>query len=875
MSIDIAEMLKEPRMIKVCAPMVRYSKLQFRTLVRQYDCDICFTPMILADSFVQSEKARDNEFSTNNGDKPLVVQFAAKNVYDFLNATELVAPYCNGVDLNCGCPQRWALKDGYGADLLKKPDLVKDLIYQNRSLAPSKNGKRPLLFDISNNVTIRQVVSPVQQTKKKVCRNVKNVQIPEYKAVALSANDVQATQEVISEHEERMKKIFSKPFKIPIPGYQLSGRALGIRLSGPRRPLHDPEEANALVVYSPPELSEHEKLKIDQSKQLVHVVVDPLLCNILRPHQREGVKFMYECVTGKRIEGAYGCIMADEMGLGKTLQCITLLWTLLKQGPEAKPLIEKAIIVAPSSLVKNWYNEIFKWLKNRVQPLAIDGGNKVDIDTKLTGFMKTYGRRCINPILIISYETFRLHAQVLHQDEVGLVLCDEGHRLKNSENQTYQALINLKAKRRVLLSGTPIQNDLLEYFSLVHFVNQGLLGTAQEFRKKFEIPILRGQDAAATDTERKLAQERLAELVSIVNKCLIRRTSALLSKYLPLKYELVVCIRMGKLQTDLYNSFIQSDSVRKSMEENSANSKKGKSFSTLAAITLLKKLCCHPDLVYDKILEKSDGFENAAKLMPPNYNTKEIMPELSGKLMVLDCLLASIKTTTNDKIVLVSNYTQTLDLFEKLCHKRCYNYVRLDGTMTIKKRSKVVEKFNDPNSNDFIFMLSSKAGGCGLNLIGANRLVMFDPDWNPANDDQAMARVWRDGQKKLCFIYRFLCTGTIEEKIFQRQAHKKALSSTVVDQEEDVARHFTLNDLRDLFKLEENTISDTHAKFKCKRCVNGIEVKGPPEQSDCNSDLSDWRHIYNPRHLPDIPLRQCWSCGISFVFCHRSHEQVK
>lgn len=120
-------------------------------------------------------------------------------------------------------------------------------------------------------------------------------------------------------------------------------------------------------------------------------------------------------------------------------------------------------------------------MKNRVQPLAIDGGKKADIDAKLAGFMKTYGRRCVNPILIISYETFRLHAHALHQDEVGLVLCDEGHRLKNSENQTYQALINLKAKRRVLLSGTPIQNDLLEYFSLVHFVNQGLLGTAQVY----------------------------------------------------------------------------------------------------------------------------------------------------------------------------------------------------------------------------------------------------------------------------------------------------------------------------------------------------------------------------------------------------------
>ncbi|XP_043247794.1 DNA repair and recombination protein RAD54-like isoform X3 [Colletes gigas] len=734
-----------------------------------------------------------------------------------------------------------------------------------RSFAPSQRGKRPLLSDVSNNTSFSPIVPQVHQAKKKVCRNIRDVKIPECKAIALTADDVQATQE-----EEKVKKLLSKPFKIPIPGYQLSGRALGTHLSGPRRPLHDPDEANALIVYSPPKLSEHDRLKLDQSKQLVHVVVDPLLCNILRPHQREGVKFMYECVTGKRIEGAYGCIMADEMGLGKTLQCITLLWTLLKQGPEAKPLIEKAIIVAPSSLVKNWYNEIFKWLKNRVQPLAIDGGNKADIDVKLTGFMKTYGRRCANPILIVSYETFRLHAHVLHQDEVGLVLCDEGHRLKNSENQTYQALINLKAKRRVLLSGTPIQNDLLEYFSLVHFVNQGLLGTAQEFRKQFEIPILRGQDAAATDAERNLAQERLSKLITIVNKCLIRRTSALLSKYLPLKHELVVCIKMGKLQTDLYKSFIQSDSIKKSMEEDSEGSKKG---SSLSAITLLKKLCNHPDLVYDKILKKTEGFENAASLLPSNYSTKEILPELSGKLMVLDCLLASIKTTTNDKIVLVSNYTQTLDLFEKLCHKRCYNYVRLDGTMTIKKRAKVVEKFNNQDSNDFIFMLSSKAGGCGLNLIGANRLVMFDPDWNPANDDQAMARVWRDGQKKPCFVYRFLCTGTIEEKIFQRQAHKKALSSTVVDQEEDVARHFTLNDLRDLFKLEEDTISDTHAKFKCKRCINGIEVTGPPEQSDCNSDLSDWRHAHNPRTLPDLSLRQCWSSGISFVFHNRSHDK--
>ncbi|THK33235.1 DNA repair and recombination protein RAD54-like [Diachasma alloeum] len=757
----------------------------------------------------------------------------------------------------------------------------------NRSLAPSQCGKRPLLLNIEN-INTSAITQYKREEPKNVDENVapreKRIRlaakgnpllIADKKAVKLSDKDLSATQDIISDHERTIRDLLKKPFKIPIPGYELSGRSLGSRLSGPRRPLHDPYAANALVVYEPPELSEHERLKIDESKMLVHVVVDPQLCNILRPHQREGVKFMYECVTGKRIDGAFGCIMADEMGLGKTLQCITLLWTLLKQGPEAKPLIEKAIIVAPSSLVKNWYNEIFKWLGSRVRPLAIDGGSKTEIDNKLTGFMKTFGRRCVNPILIISYETFRLHAHVLHHDEVGLVLCDEGHRLKNSENQTYQSLMGLKAKRRVLLSGTPIQNDLLEYFSLVHFVNAGLLGTAQEFRKKFENPILRGQDAAASDSERVRAQECLQELVTVVNKCLIRRTSALLSKYLPIKYELVVCVKMTELQSTLYKNFIKSEAIRKSMSNHEGEKKGGGTLSALSAITLLKKLCNHPDLVYEKIQQNSEGFEGASKLLPANYSTKEVLPELSGKLMVLDTLLASIKSTTTDKIVLVSNYTQTLDLFEKLCAKRTYRYVRLDGTMSIKKRAKVVENFNNPDSGDFIFMLSSKAGGCGLNLIGANRLVMFDPDWNPANDDQAMARVWRDGQKKPCFVYRFLCTGTIEEKIFQRQAHKKALSSTVVDQEDDVCRHFTLTDLRDLFKLEENTVSDTHSKFKCKRCVNGMEIKGPPEDSDCNSDLSDWRHAHGPRLLPDIPLRHCWRSGISFVFHHRSTETVK
>uniref|UniRef100_A0A8D8TTW0 DNA repair and recombination protein RAD54-like n=2 Tax=Cacopsylla melanoneura TaxID=428564 RepID=A0A8D8TTW0_9HEMI len=741
-----------------------------------------------------------------------------------------------------------------------------------RSCAPSQLSKR----SPNDSPGINSFTPPV---KKRQCGSLKlrkplstkdNEETP--------SSQLPMTKEEVSVHENLIRQILAKPFKVPILNYTGGGyhsKGLGVRREGQRKSLHDPTAPNALVLYTPPQLSAHDLLKIDKDKIEVHIVVDPVLSNILRPHQREGVKFMFECVTGVRIEDAYGCIMADEMGLGKTLQCITLMWTLLRQGPLAKPLIDKAIIVAPSSLVKNWCNEITKWLGGRVSALPIDGGSKEHIDNQLNSFMQTYGRRPVNPILVISYETFRSHASVLHKNEVGLVLCDEGHRLKNCESQTYQALMGLKAKRRVLLSGTPIQNDLLEYFSLVHFVNQGILGTAQEFRKHYEIPILRGQDSCATDAERSKSKERLEQLIGIVNRCLIRRTSALLSKYLPMKTEQVVCIKMTELQKTLYTNLIKSDAVRRTVKEDQ-NTKLG--MTALSSITSLKKLSNHPDLVMDKIQTKSDGFEKALSILPEgylaSYKSGKLLIELSAKLMVLDTMLAVIKMTTDDKIVLVSNYTQTLDLFERLSKLRSYKYVRLDGSMTIKKRAKVVDSFNK-TADEFIFMLSSKAGGCGLNLIGANRLVMFDPDWNPANDDQAMARVWRDGQKKPCFVYRFLSTGSIEEKMMQRQAHKKALSSSVVDCEEDVARHFSMSELRSLFQLEENTISDTHDKIKCKRCVNGVQVKPPPPESDCTDDLSCWHHVTDKRWLVDPILKHCWAAGVSFVFYQHSTKAEK
>ncbi|KAK2734802.1 DNA-dependent ATPase protein rad54 [Myotisia sp. PD_48] len=725
----------------------------------------------------------------------------------------------------------------------------------------------------------------------------------------------------VKDKDSTFKQKFSVPLLDKTAGGYDSGRpapTLGMRrgVTFVVKPLHDPSGEFAIVLYDPTVDDKpcvvaeepgkekdaletaQEKAKLDaplmhkslaeilgikkqvEERPKVPVVIDPRLAKVLRPHQVQGVKvcvkedspigFLYRCTTGLVDDNARGCIMADGMGLGKTLQCISLLWTLLKQSPEAgKATIDKSIIVCPASLVGNWANELVKWLgKDAINPFVIDG--KVS-KPEIRQWAIASGRSVVRPVLIVSYETLRMHTEDLQDTPIGLLLCDEGHRLKNGDSQTYTALNGLNVQRRVILSGTPIQNDLSEYYSLLDFANPGILGTRNEFHKKYEMPILRGRDADGTDDQRKRGDECLAELLNLVNKFIIRRSNALLSKYLPVKYEHVVFCNLSPFQLDLYNHFIQSPDIKSLL--------KGKGSQPLKAIGILKKLCNHPDLL--KLAEDLPGSE---QYFPEDYappenrgRNRDVNSWYSGKMVVLDRMLARIRQDTNDKIVLISNYTQTLDLFERLCRSRAYGSLRLDGKMHAKKRQKLVDRFNDPDSEEFVFLLSSKAGGCGINLIGANRLVLFDPDWNPAADQQALARVWRDGQKKDCFVYRFIATGTIEEKIFQRQSHKQSLSSCVVDSAEDVERHFSLDSLRELFQFKPNTTSDTHDTFKCKRCrPDGIQhIKAP---AMLYGDTSSWNHFVNSHEqgpmdkIQDLLLRQETSeKDVSAVFQYISH----
>ncbi|KAF8643841.1 hypothetical protein AX16_008858 [Volvariella volvacea WC 439] len=692
-----------------------------------------------------------------------------------------------------------------------------------------------------------------------------------------------------------------------------SNVSLGIRPQAKLipRPLHDPMEDHAIVLYDPTiDDRETEEEKIEREKEeakeraskeamektagmynphkslkvllgenqkkeklvKVPVVIDPRLSKVLRPHQVEGVKFLYRCTTGMLVDNQYGCIMADEMGLGKTLQCIALMWTLLKQSPHpGKPSIEKCIIACPSSLVKNWANELAKWLgKDAINPLAVDGkGGKAELLEKVARWVTARGRNVSQPVMIVSYETLRTLTAYLANCQIGLLLCDEGHRLKNSESLTFQALNSLDVKRRVILTGTPIQNDLSEYFSLLNFANPDFLGSKNEFRKNFENAIIRGRDALASDEVKAESEKKLKELGGLVTKFIIRRTNDLLSKYLPVKYEHVVFCNLSEFQLALYRLFISSPEIKALL--------RGTDSQPLKAINILKKLCNHPELLdLPNDLRGSedlipDGFEGAGCTGKRGRNPN-VRCDWGGKFVVLERFLHHLKTHTNDKIVLISNYTQTLDLFEKLCRSKKYGYFRLDGTMSITKRQKLVDQFNNPEGKEFIFLLSSKAGGCGINLIGANRLILFDPDWNPAADQQALARVWRDGQKKECFVYRFISTGTIEEKIFQRQANKQALSSCVVDEKEDTERHFSLDALRQLFLFNEKTLCETHETFKCKRCRDGRQVI--KSSALLYGDASTWNHFTNAElknNHDDLLRAEVGLPDVSFVFQYISH----
>jgi hypothetical protein len=353
------------------------------------------------------------------------------------------------------------------------------------------------------------------------------------------------------------------------------------------------------------------------------------------------------------------------------------------------------------------------------------------------------------------------------------------------------------------LSGTPIQNDLRELWSLFDFVFPGRLGTLPAFEQEFADPIKRGGYSNASPMQVQLAYRCALVLRDMINPYLLRRLKKDVKEVnrMPGKKEQVLFCRLSDRQRVMYESFLQSDLVRGIM--------KG-STQLLGAITMLRKICNHPDLVcppdntsLDSFLLK--GYHDESEIQQDymddseSVSEEESMAERSGKLEVLAKILPLWKKQGH-RVLIFCQWKKMLNIIQRFTELQGWKFGRLDGNTNIASRQRLVDTFNSDESY-FGMLCTTRTGGVGLNLTGADRIILYDPDWNPQTDAQARERAWRFGQEREVTIYRLIAAGTVEEKIYQRQIFKTALSNRVL-QDPRQRRMFSQKDLKDLFTLK-------------------------------------------------------------------------
>ncbi|PFH35946.1 SNF2 family N-terminal domain-containing protein [Besnoitia besnoiti] len=494
--------------------------------------------------------------------------------------------------------------------------------------------------------------------------------------------------------------------------------------------------------------------------------IDAFLNTHLRPHQKEGVCWMYS----QLLKGE-GCILADTMGLGKTIQALSLLWVAVSQPAWRRPLASKCCVVCPASLVGNWTHEIKKWLGNRITFLVASGDGK---ETKTTLQQFAAANTC--KLVIISYDQLRKLSGSI-TSSIDMLICDEGHRLKSSRTQTARNLLQLPCKHRIILSGTPLQNDVDELHACCSFVRPGAMPDHRIFAKVFKEPILKARLPTATMAEKQLGKIRVNGVSAVQSRFMLRRTDEVLIPFVPPKKTIAIFVNLVDRQKLIYEAVCnpaqaaqlsvkgrrQLDDVMRAILSNplyiNARRKRRSPFSN--------QLQGIPDTFEDAVFGGSAG----------------IHPSLIGRQGLSSCVWPDCETrhsiSPSSQVVIVSNFTSTLDSIEIAMLAKGYTFLRLDGSTLVKERTGIVQSFNE-SKEYFAFLLSSKAGGVGLNLTGANRLILVDPDWNPANDKQALSRVWRPGQKNPVYIYRLIGARTIEERILQRQRYKTTLSEVAL-----------------------------------------------------------------------------------------------
>lgn len=447
------------------------------------------------------------------------------------------------------------------------------------------------------------------------------------------------------------------------------------------------------------------------------------LQNTLRPYQKAGFNWLSTIVNYD-----FGSLLADEMGLGKTLQIITLFLARKEQKKSNLP----SLVIAPASVIYNWQAEIKKFAPEL--SVGVLGGTKKERHNILL-HQHDYD------VFITSYQSLNHDLEAYHNLDFDLQILDEAQNIKNHQSITAQSVKVIKSQHRLALTGTPIENKLSELWSIFDYLMPGFLGSYVDFRKKFEVPIVKKEDK---DLE--------AILSETVAPFILRRLKKDVLKDLPAKDEEVVYVKMSKQQTDLYQ--LQMQKIIAQLNGQDDNDFKKSRFQILAQITKLREICCEPHLLYNNYHGKSNKLSSTVDLIKNNIEN-------------------------GHKILLFSQFTSMLDILHERLAKLKIPIFTLTGATPKEKRQEDIQQFNSLKTPS-VFLISLKAGGTGINLTSADVVIHYDPWWNIAAENQATDRAHRIGQKNSVKIYKIVTRDTIEERIIKLQQKKAELAQVIL-----------------------------------------------------------------------------------------------
>ncbi|AAQ15639.1 transcription activator, putative [Trypanosoma brucei gambiense DAL972] len=476
--------------------------------------------------------------------------------------------------------------------------------------------------------------------------------------------------------------------------------------------------------------------------EMLHLTESPsYIRGKLRPYQIEGVNWLLglysRCING---------ILADEMGLGKTLQTIsTLAYLKFSHG-----LPGPHLVVCPKSVMGNWYREVRQWCP-ALSVLKFHCSSNIRPQ-----LVRAHLMPCGNikyDIIVTTFEMVLEEHGAFRKIPWQYLIVDEAHKLKNEEGRAHVTLGSINANYRLIITGTPLQNNLKELWALLHFLTPRLFDDSKSFDSWFDTAS--GQEDS----------EALSNMHQILAPLMIRRLKSEVSTGIPPKKEIYVSCRLSKVQRRWYMQVLAKDA-----EVLNKGSGGSSAFLTNTLMSL-RKVINHPYMM--------DGGEEG-----PPFITDERIVKYSGKMLLLDKLLHRLRRDEKEghKVLIFSQFTSMLDILEDYCSMRGFKVCRIDGSTSGYDRDSQMAAFNAPKSDYFIFLLSTRAGGLGINLQAANNVIIYDSDWNPQMDLQAQDRAHRIGQKRVVRVYRFVTDGTVEERIYHRALKKLYLDAMVVQQ---------------------------------------------------------------------------------------------